>query len=65
MGHLSHENEALGPRILFIRVPMPSFDKKICKNTKKQKKRSQRGVCKGCVRGVHGNSSIGNSLGTT
>ena len=29
VGHLSHENEALGPRILFIRVPMPSFDKKI------------------------------------
>ena len=27
LGHLSDENEALGPRNPFIRVPMPSFDK--------------------------------------
>ena len=31
VGHLSDENEALGPRNPFIRVPMPSFDKKILK----------------------------------
>ena len=38
MGHLSDENEGLGPRNLFIRVPMPGFDKKICKNAKKATK---------------------------
>ena len=29
VGHLSDENEALGPRNPFIRVLMPGFDKKI------------------------------------
>ena len=37
VGHLSDENEALGPRNPFIRVPMLSFDKKICKKYKKEK----------------------------
>ena len=61
VGHLSDEKETLGPRNPFTRVPMPSFDKKIWKNRKKLNNKSQRAVCKG----VHGNSSIGNSLGTT
>ena len=65
VGHFYDKNEALGPRNPFIKAPRPSFDEKILKNTKNQCKKSQRGVCKGCVRGVQGNSSIGNSLGTT
>ena len=61
VGHLSDENEALGPRNPFIRVPMPGFDKKMYKKYKKEIKNPKGG----CVRGVHRNSSIRNSLGTT
>ena len=43
VGHLSDENEALGPRNPFIMVPMPSFDVKIWKNIKNNVK-NPRGV---------------------
>ena len=37
VGHLSDENEALGPRNPFLRLSMPSFDKKIWKKYKQGK----------------------------
>ena len=64
VGHLSDENEALGPRSPLVPLSgflCPVLIRKYGKNIKKQNK-NPKGVC---VRGVHGNSSIGNSLGTT